>query len=74
MKKSVQLIVGGAIASFIGIIIMLIGFSKFKGVEGSLTTVVNGSQQGIIETTIGILFFVVGAFIAIHGFGNVPED
>jgi len=66
--------VGGVSVSFIGIIIMLFGYNKYKSVEGALTTIANGSQPGIAETTIGILIFVVGAFIAIYGFGLLPEN
>jgi hypothetical protein len=43
-------------------------------VEGALTMLANGSPPGTVETTVGILIVVVGAFIAIHGFGLLPED
>lgn len=74
MKKKRQVMVGGAIVSFIGIIIVLFGYDKYKSVESALSTMANGSPPGVAEATIGILIFVVGAFAAIHGFGQLPEE
>jgi len=53
---------------------MFFGYNKYKSVEGALTMIANGSPPGTGETTIGILIVVVGAFMAIYGFGLLPED
>ncbi len=74
MKKKGQLMVGGAIVLVIGIIIMFFGYNKYKSVEGALTMVANGTFPGMVETTIGILIAVVGAFTGIYGFGLLSED
>jgi len=74
MIKRGKLMVGGAIVLIFGIIIMFFGYNKHRSVEGALTMVANGTTPGIAETTIGILIFVVGAFVAIYGFGLLPED
>jgi hypothetical protein len=74
MNMRGKLMVGGAIVLVIGIIIMLFGYNKYKSVEGALTMLANGSPPGTVETTVGILIVVIGAFIAIHGFGLLPED
>ena len=74
MTKRGKLMVGGAIVLVIGIIIMFFGYNKYRSIEGALTMVANGTPPGIAETTIGILIFVVGAFVAIYGFGLLPED
>ena len=74
MNKKGKFMVGGAIVLVIGIIIMLFGYNKYKSVEGALTMIANGSPPGTGETTIGILIVVVGAFMAIYGFGLLPED
>ena len=74
MDKRKKLMVGGAIVLVIGIIIMFFGYNKYRSMEGALTMLVNGSPQGVAETTIGILIGVVGGFTAIYGFGLLPED
>jgi uncharacterized membrane protein len=72
MNKRGKIMVGGAILSVIGIIIMFFGFNKYKNMEGSMLA--SGAQQGTAETIIGILIFVVGAFIVIYGFGQLEEN
>jgi hypothetical protein len=72
MNKRGKIMVGGAILSVIRIIIMFFGFNKYKNMEGSMLA--SGAQQGTAETIIGILIFVVGAFIVIYGFGQLEEN
>jgi len=74
MNKKGKFMVGGAVVLVIGIIIMFFGYNKYRSMERPLTMLANGSPPGIVETTVGILIVVVGAFMAIYGFGLLPED
>ena len=70
--------VGGAIFMAIGIIVIIVGYAKFQTMAGTmagtLTTFVESTPAGVIETTIGILIMAIGMFIAIHGFGQMGEN
>jgi hypothetical protein len=74
MDKRGKFMVGGALVLVVGIIVMIFGYNKYKGVEGAITMAANGTSPGVAETTIGILIAVVGAFIAIYGFGSLSEE
>lgn len=74
MKKSDKIIIGGAILSVIGIVIMYFGYDTYKSVEGVLTMMAGEAPPGVAQLTIGMLIAVVGVFTAIYGFGLLPEE
>jgi hypothetical protein len=74
MTKRGKIMLGGAIFMAIGIIVTIVGYSKFQTMAGTLTTFAESTPAGMIETTIGILILAIGMFIAIHGFGQLEEN
>jgi hypothetical protein len=74
MKKSDKIIVIGSMLSVIGIILICLGFDKYKKVESALTMVANGPPPGIVEFGIGLFIAVAGGLAIIHGFGMLPEE
>ena len=67
MNKRGKIMVGGVFTIAIGIIVTIHGIYQYRMVS-------NGVPPGTIETIIGILIAVAGAFISIYGFGLIEGD
>ena len=63
--------VGGAIIMAIGIIIIIVGYSKYQNMAATLTTFANSPPPWLIEITIGTFIAVVGGLITFFGFFQI---